>query len=46
MVALHCLHDSFGRVHKPLRMTPAMEAGASDHVRSFEEIASLDNHKI
>lgn len=28
-------------MHKSLRVTPAMEAGVSDHVWSFEEIAAL-----
>jgi len=41
MVALHFLYYNFGRVHKTLRVTPAMEAGLADHVWSFEEIAGL-----
>jgi IS1 family transposase len=41
MVALHFLHYNFGRIHKTLRITPAMAAGLSDHVWSFEEIAAL-----
>lgn len=40
-VALHFMHYNFGRIHKTLRVTPAMEAGISDHVWSFEEIAAL-----
>jgi IS1 family transposase len=40
-VALHFMYYNFGRVHKSLRVTPAMEAGVSDHVWSLEEIASL-----
>lgn len=40
-VALHFMHYNFGRIHKTLRVTPAMEAGISDHVWSMEEIASL-----
>ena len=32
MVALHFLHYNFARVHKTLRVTPAMEAGLQDHV--------------
>ncbi len=31
----------YARIHKTLRMTPAMEAGISDHVWSFEEIVGL-----
>jgi hypothetical protein len=41
MVALHCLYYNLGRVHKTLRVTPAMEAGLSDHIWSREEIAKL-----
>jgi len=40
-VALHFMHYNFGRIHKSLRVTPAMEAGIADHVWSLEEIAAL-----
>lgn len=43
MVALHFLYYNFGRVHKTLRVTPAMEAGLADHIWSFEEIVGLSN---
>ena len=42
-VSLHFMYYNFGRIHKTLRVTPAMEAGVSDHVWSLEEIASLAN---
>lgn len=42
-VALHFMHYNFGRIHNTLRVTPAMEAGAADHVWSLEEIAALAN---
>jgi len=42
-VALHFMYYNFGRIHKTLRVTPAMEAGISDHVWSLEEIADLSN---
>ncbi len=32
---------NFARIRKTLRVTPAMEAGVSDHVWSLEEIAAL-----
>jgi hypothetical protein len=32
---------NFARIHQTLRVTPAMEAGISDHVWSAEEIARL-----
>ena len=40
-VSLHFLHYNFARIHKTLRVTPAMAAGVSDHVWSLEEIARL-----
>lgn len=40
-VALHFMYYNFGRIHKTLRVTPAMAAGVSDHVWSLEEIAAL-----
>jgi IS1 family transposase len=41
MVALYFLYYNFGRIHQTLRITPAMEAGISDHVWSIDEICSL-----
>lgn len=40
-VAMHYMFYNFGRIHKSLRVTPAMEAKVSDHVWSLEEIAKL-----
>lgn len=40
-VSIHYMYYNFGRIHKTLRVTPAMEAGVSDHVWSLEEIAAL-----
>jgi hypothetical protein len=40
-VALHFMYYNFGRIHKTLRVTHAMEAGVTDHVWSLEEIAGL-----
>jgi len=40
-VSLHFMFYNFGRIHKSLRVTPAMEAGGTDHVWSLEEIANL-----
>jgi IS1 family transposase len=40
-VALHFINYNFARIHKTLRITPAMAAGLSDHVWSIEEIAIL-----
>ena len=41
MVALHFMHYNFARVHKSLRITPAMAAGISDHVWSLSEMVGL-----
>lgn len=43
MVAIHFMFYNFGRIHKTLRITPAMAAGLSDHVWSLEEIVLLAN---
>jgi hypothetical protein len=40
VVAIHAVYYNFARIHKTLRITPAM-AGLSDHVWSLEEIAGL-----
>jgi hypothetical protein len=40
-IALHYMHYNFCRVHKSLRVTPAMEAGITDHVWSIGEIAAI-----
>lgn len=41
MVALYFMHYNFCRVQKTLRVTPAMEAGITDHVWSCEELIAL-----
>jgi hypothetical protein len=41
MVALHFMHYNFCRVHKTLRVTPAMEAGLTNHVWEIEELVGL-----
>ena len=41
MVAIHFLYYNFGRIHKTLRVTPAMAAGLADHVWSLEELVLL-----
>ena len=40
-VALHFMHYNFCRIHKSLRVTPAMEAGIADHVWGLEEVVAL-----
>ena len=40
-LALYFMHYSFCRIHKTLRVTPAMQAGLSDHVWTLEELIGL-----
>jgi IS1 family transposase len=40
-VALYFFHYNFCRVHSTLRVTPAMEAGLTDHVWTLEELCAL-----
>ncbi len=40
-VALHFMHYNFCRIHSTLRVTPAMEAGVTDHVWEIGELISL-----
>lgn len=40
-VALHFMHYNFCRIHQTLRVTPAMQAGLSDHVWDLQELVGL-----
>ena len=40
-IALHYMHYNFCRIHKTLRVTPAMESGIANHVWSMEELVAL-----
>ena len=40
-VALHFMHYNFCRIHQSLRVTPAMQAGITNHVWELHEIVSL-----
>ena len=40
-VAIHFMHYNFARIHQTLRVTPAMQAGITDHVWELDEIAAL-----
>jgi IS1 family transposase len=41
MLAIYFLYYNFCRVHQTLRVTPAMEAGISNHVWTIEEMVKL-----
>src|SRR5438105_5949292 len=40
-VALHYMYYNFCKIHQTLKVTPAMEAGLTDHVWSLEELCAL-----
>lgn len=40
-LSLYFVHYNFVRIHKSLRMTPAMAAGVSDTLRDMEWIVGL-----
>jgi hypothetical protein len=40
-VAIYALRYNFARIHKTLRITPAMACGLSDQVWSLEEIVMM-----
>jgi IS1 family transposase len=40
-VALNFMHYNFCRIHKTIRVTPAMEAGLTDHVWELQELVDL-----
>jgi hypothetical protein len=46
MVAIYHAYYNFCRVHQTLRVTPAMEAGLTDHVWTLEELVSLLENEI
>ena len=41
MIALYAVWYNFVRIHKTLRVTPAMEAGVSDHLLSLEDVVAI-----
>ncbi|QNI32895.1 IS1 family transposase [Alloacidobacterium dinghuense] len=45
-VALHFMYYNFCKVHKTLRVTPAMQAGLTDHIWTLEELCALIPKKV
>jgi hypothetical protein len=41
MIALHFMHYNYCRVHQTLRVTPAMQAGLTDHIWEIGELVGL-----
>ena len=46
MVSLYTLHYNFCRIHKTLRVTPAMEIGLTDTVHDMEWIVGMIDARI
>lgn len=44
-LALHFYHYNFMRIHETLRVTPAMEAGISKHLLTWEEFLGWSYHQ-
>jgi hypothetical protein len=40
-IALHFAYYNFCRIHRSLRVTPAMEAGITDHIWTLKELLNL-----
>lgn len=45
-ISLHFMHYNFCRVHKTLRVTPAMEAGLTDHIWEMEEVIMMSDTNV
>jgi hypothetical protein len=41
MIAIYAMNYNFCRIHRTLRVTPAMEVGIANHVWNLEEIVNL-----
>ncbi len=39
-ISIYFMHYNFARIHQTLRVTPAMQAGVSDHVWTLDELVS------
>lgn len=45
-ISLYFMFYNFCKIHKTLRVTPAMEAGIDDHVWSLEEVIMMANTNV
>ena len=41
MVAIHAVHYNYARIHKTLRITPAMAAGVTDRLWDVNDLVAL-----
>jgi len=46
MVAIYHTYYNFCRIHQTLRVTPAMEAGLTDHVWTILELINMQESAI
>ena len=46
MLSLYFVHYNFCRIHKSLKVTPAMEAGLTSELRDMEWIVSLIDARV
>ena len=44
-ISLHFMYYNFARIHQSLRVSPAMEAGVTDHLWSLKDIARLTDEQ-
>ncbi len=45
-IALHFVYYNYCRIHQTLRVTPAMEAGITDHVWGVKDLLNIQNSSI
>ena len=45
-VDLHFFYYNFMRIHKTIKVTPAMEAGVSNHLWSWEDLLNFEQMKM
>lgn len=45
-ISLYFMHYNFCRVHKTLRVTPAMEASLTDHIWEIEEVIMMSDTNV
>jgi IS1 family transposase len=45
-LAIYFMHYNYARIHKTLRVTPAMQAGITDHVWELEEILQMADRSL
>jgi hypothetical protein len=44
-LAIHFFHYNFIRIHQSLRVTPAMQAGITNHIWEWEKLLGVQQNK-